>query len=288
MLKTKAYVLDYAKQQAGVLARRQRDAVVAPTDADDALLERYFADGMADVCQRTEHAEGSFDLAVTVGTSAYVLPQSVDTIQQATFGGSTVQHAPLSDVVSNTSEGVPALYAVEGRTLHITPAPDVAAIFRTIPPPTAGAIVTNNATGKQYFVPFGSDERQNVIPTTYETLTSFDVSANEGDQLRVEMETTGREDPVGKLPIRHTHSGAFDDDAPPDPGMPSSSDLLSLLPRPLRTALARYVVSLWYADTGELQLAATPQQQYERAIQQTSTKANRLTSVQRPYRGFGL
>jgi hypothetical protein len=224
-LTTKEDVLRYVKERAGVFARRAGDHDARPTDADDALLERYFADALAEICQRTGHAEGTLEITLQPDTASYDLPGSVDTIHRVEYASEELQQGPGEDVRSAAQAGTGAIshYSVLGRTLWIDQAP------------------------------------------TQATLNS------QGDVLTLVFE----------------HSGEYDDEATGG-DLPTSEDLLRLLPRKLQKAAALYVMATWLQDVGLPDLAGSNLTQFEQAVESARSKPNRPASVRRTYRGIGL
>lgn len=225
-LTTKEDVLRYVKERAGVFSRRAGDHDARPTDADDALLERYFADALAEICQRTGHAEGTLEITLQPDTASYDLPGSVDTIHRAQYASEELQQGPGDDVRSEaqgeTGSSV-SHYGVLGRTLWLNHAP------------------------------------------TQPTLNS------QGATLTLVFE----------------HSGEYDDEATSG-DLPTSEELLRLLPRKLQKAAALYVMATWLQDVGLPDLAGSNLTQFEQAVESARSKPNRPTSVRRTYRGIGL
>lgn len=84
------------------------------------------------------------------------------------------------------------------------------------------------------------------------------------------------------------HAGLYDDAPVADEGMPTSNELLAMLPQEVRRALADYVVGQWWDVTGEPERARPLLAHFELEVQRNRTRNNRPATARRPYRPLGF
>lgn len=131
-------ILTDVKRRAGALARRLEDPHIAPTDADDPLLEQYARDGARDIALRTQRIEGRATISVTQGTFEYDVAETVHAPRAAVLKIGDADALTLDPIegpkareqATTRGEGQPRSYGFYGGTLWLSRKPNADGTLR--------------------------------------------------------------------------------------------------------------------------------------------------------------
>jgi hypothetical protein len=256
MIRSASDVYDRVKRRIGLLARRQHDELLTPTDEDDDVLQSYLEEGLRRLATVTGRLEDTVVLGTVDGRPRIFRPSHIYLVQEAEiYDNGSSYNLDLKDgqeiarkaQAPDATKGRPCEIGTHGVGYWLWPVPD----------------------SDNYEIRL-QVQMNGTFTTTGTLRTEHELVDEDGTQLY-------DEDGIPLAVVTFDKADA-----------PDLNDVVNAVPQELHRAMIEYVVAEWFADVGQLELAARPRQLFEQEIRRYKTDPNRQRTATRPYNPLGF